>query len=233
MKRGTWWTAALLAALAGVWVGSRAHRTAAAISPSAGASVKTPLGEASAPPTGDDPWGPGLVSAARIPERLPAFTLADPDGHATPVATWQGRALILNFWATWCAPCQREIPLLKSVQAAWQGRGFTVVGIAVDFPDKVRQFASAHQVGYPLLVGEQDALDVAAALGVASPAFPFTVFTDRGGRIVAVFLGELHKPQADLILSAVDGLTGGEQELAAARKRIAAGLRQLGSNGVG
>ena len=233
MKRGTLWAAALIAALAGAWAGYRTHRTGAATVPRSAATVQTPVGEASAPPAADTPWDPGLVPAARVPERLPAFTLADLDGRATPVATWQGRSLIINFWATWCAPCQREIPLLKSLQAGWQNRGFTVVGIAVDFRDKVRQFATAHQVGYPLLVGDQDALDVAASLGVASPAFPFTVFTDQQGRLVAVFLGELHKPQADLILSAVDGLNRGQQGLPAARARIAAGLQQLGSNGVG
>ena len=78
---------------------------------------------------------------------------------------------------------------------------FTVVGIAVDHRDKVRHFAGEFKIDYPLLIGEQDALDVAAKFGMDVPAFPFTVFTDRRGEVVALFVGELHRPQADLILS--------------------------------
>ena len=76
-----------------------------------------------------------------------------------------------------------------------------VIGIAVDDRDTVLAYADELKIAYPLLIGEQDALDAAAAFGVESPAFPFTVFTDRRGEVVALYVGELHKPQADLILS--------------------------------
>ena len=70
-------------------------------------------------------------------------------------------------------------------------------------------FASELKIDYPLLIGEQDALDAAAALGVAIAGVSFTVFTDRRGEVVALFVGELHRPQADLILSAVQDLNAG------------------------
>jgi peroxiredoxin len=105
-----------------------------------------------------------------------------------------------------------------------------VVGIAVDHRDKVLEFAERLKIAYPLLIGEQDALDAAAAFGVATPVFPFTVFTDRRGEIVAVFVGELHRPQAELILSQVQNLNKDLVELKAARQAIAEGLRALSSS---
>ena len=107
-------------------------------------------------------------------------------------------------------------------RAAWH-----VVGVAVDHRAEVIAFAQQYHIAYPLLIGEQDALDAAAALGVDSPVFPFTVFTDRQGEIVAVFVGELHRAQADLILSEVARLNDEHGELAVARRTIAAGLEQI------
>jgi thiol-disulfide isomerase/thioredoxin len=135
--------------------------------------------------------------------------------------------LIINFWATWCAPCRSEIPLLQSLHAEWAGRDVTVVGIAVDYREPVLAFAQRYKIGYPLLIGEQDALDAAAAFGVRSPVFPFTVFTDRRGEVVALFIGELHRPQAELILSQVQSLNMDVVELTAARRAIAEGLSAL------
>ncbi len=143
---------------------------------------------------------------AKIPDRLPQFSLADRAGKPTSITSFAGKSLIINFWATWCAPCRREIPLLESLHAEWAGRDVSVVGIAVDYRDKVLDFASRFHMDYPLLMGEQDALDAAAAFGVQSPVFPFTVFTDRRGEVVTLFVGELHRPQAELILSQVQNL---------------------------
>jgi thiol-disulfide isomerase/thioredoxin len=169
----------------------------------------------------------GVPSQAKIPERLPPFSLADRNGKPTSIASFRGQSLIINFWATWCAPCRREIPLLQALQTEWADRDTTVVGIAVDHRDPVLEFADRFKMTYPLLIGEQDALDAAAALGVDSPVFPFTVFTDRHGDIVALFVGELHRPQAELILGEVQNLNRGTIELRAARQAIAAGLEQL------
>ena len=136
----------------------------------------------------------------------------------------------MNFWATWCAPCRREIPLLQSLQAQWSGRDVEVVGVAVDYRDKVRAYAEELKIGYPLLIGEEDALEVAARFGVVTPVFPFTVFTDRRGEVVTLYVGELHKAQADLILSVVETLNQNHVQLAEARRNIAAGLQALAAD---
>jgi thiol-disulfide isomerase/thioredoxin len=169
----------------------------------------------------------------KVPARLPTFSLNDLEGRPTPIVRWQGKSLVINFWATWCAPCRREIPLLKSVASEWAGRDIAVVGIAVDYRDKVLDFAREFKIDYPLLIGEQDALDVAAKFGMDSPAFPFTVFTDRRGEVVALFVGELHRPQADLILSVVQNLNQDIVQLPEAKRAIADGLAALLKNRAG
>jgi thiol-disulfide isomerase/thioredoxin len=189
------------------------------------AVLRVPAGVASAPSPRED--SDTTTPPARIPDALPPFSLNDLQGHSTPVATWAGKSLVINFWATWCAPCRREIPLLNALAGEWASHDVTVVGIAVDHRDKVLQFRDQFKIGYPLLIGEQDALDVAAKFGVASPAFPFTVFTDRRGEVVALFVGELHRPQADLIMSAVLELDEGAVPLSRARQQIAEGLDAL------
>jgi thiol-disulfide isomerase/thioredoxin len=189
-----------------------------------GPATRVAAGEASAPSSDD------LPPVVKIPDRLPQFSLGDRSGKTTPIAFFAGKSLIINFWATWCAPCRSEIPLLESLQAEWAGRGASVVGIAVDHRDEVLEFADRFKIGYPLLIGEQDALDAAASFGVTSPVFPFTVFTDRRGEVVALFIGELHQPQAELILSQVQQLNDGQIELPAARRAITAGLNALHSS---
>jgi len=171
--------------------------------------------------------GAGALPPAKIPQRLPQFSLENKAGKSTPIASFAGKSLVINFWATWCAPCRREIPLLETLHSEWTGREVSVIGIAVDYRDKVLEFADRFKINYPLLIGEQDALDAAAAFGVASPVFPFTVFTDRRGEVVALYVGELHRPQAELILSQVDSLNQDLVQLPVAQRAIAEGLRAL------
>lgn len=207
------------------WAGARIYVNWQARS---AAEIQVPAGLSSAPTPTDNTVDASLAAAAvRIPDALPVFTLSNLQGLPTPISTWAGRPLVINFWATWCAPCRREIPLLKALSGEWASRNIAVIGIAVDHRNEVLKFADQFKIDYPLLIGEQDALDVAAKLGMDPPAFPFTVFTDARGEVVALFVGELHRPQADLIISAVQNLDKGSLQLAQARRQIAAGLDAL------
>jgi thiol-disulfide isomerase/thioredoxin len=220
-------TAAALLVVLGIWAGARVHLTRGPAESDPGV-VPVPAGIASAPNPSDLAHTPqDLMPPPKIPDRLPQFSLEDRAGKATSIGSFDGKSLIINFWATWCAPCLREVPLLERLHAEWAVRGFSVVGIAVDHRDKVLEFADRFKIGYPLLIGEQDALDAAAAFGVETPVFPFTVFTDRRGEVVALFIGELHQPQTDLILSEVQSLNSGLVQLPAARRAIEEGLRAL------
>ena len=165
--------------------------------------------------------------ASQVPGLRPVFTLADATGTPRSITEWDGRALVINFWATWCPPCRREIPLLNALQAEYAPRGFEVIGVAVDFRDDVVAYMQDTPIGYPVLIGEQDGLDAARAFGMETAGFPFTIFTDRGGRIVTVHVGELHRPEAALILSAVEDVSAGRLDMEAARARIRAGIASL------
>jgi thiol-disulfide isomerase/thioredoxin len=178
------------------------------------AQTSTPVPAAAAP-------------ASQLVETLPQFQLADRAGQMRSLQDWPDQALIVNFWATWCAPCRREIPLLQQLQRDRAGEGFQVIGIAVDFRDKVLAYADEMKIDYPLLIGEQEALDAAAAFGVTTVGLPFTVFSDRRGRIVTAHLGELTAAEADLILDAVRRVDAGETTPADARATLEAALTAL------
>jgi thiol-disulfide isomerase/thioredoxin len=221
---------AALVALLGIWAGLKAYsvRRAHEIP-----TVAVPAGVASAPNPADGSASEAAVPRPLVPARLPDFSLKDLTGKSISISAWSGKSLVVNFWATWCAPCRREIPLLKTIAAEWAGRDLKVVGIAVDYPDKVKDFAGQLKIDYPVLIGDQDALDVAAKFGMASPAFPFTVFTDRRGEVVALFVGELHRPQVDFILSEVQDLNQDRIQLPEARRAIAEGLQALAEKQAG
>ena len=220
--------ALLLAVIFGTWAGLWVYSSrpqARPTAPTPPAVVQVPVGEAS--PPGPSDLDESVIPPPTIPDRLPDFSLPDRTGKPTPIAAWRGKSLIINFWATWCAPCRKEIPLLQAVDREWHGRDVEVIGIAVDFPDKMRAFADELKITYPLLVGEEDALDAARSFGMATPVFPFTVFTDRQGDVVALYIGELHRAQIDLILSVVQNLNQGKVHLPDARRLIAEGLHSL------
>src|SRR5882757_2709705 len=170
---------AALIVLLGIWAGLKTHSIRSAHEVR---GVAVPAGTASAPTPSDSSAPEAAMPHPIVPARLPDFSLKDLTGKSVPISAWSGKSLVINFWATWCAPCRREIPLLKALAAEWAGRDLQVVGIAVDNPDKVRDFAGQFKIDYPVLIGDQDALDVTAKFGMDSPAFPFTVFTDRRGR---------------------------------------------------
>lgn len=162
-----------------------------------------------------------------LPEVLPDFTLANLEGQPQSIRSWQGKSMIVNFWATWCAPCRREIPLLNKIQAEAGPEGFQIVGVAVDFRDDVLKYAKEIGIDYPLLIGEQDGMDAVTKFGRGSLGFPFTVFTDNQHRLVLFHLGELHPPQAEIMLAAVRKVNSGELTPVAARVVAAKQLQEL------
>jgi thiol-disulfide isomerase/thioredoxin len=162
-----------------------------------------------------------------LPETLPDFTLGDLSGKPTSIRSWPGKSMIVNFWATWCAPCRREIPLLRELQKQHGPEGFQIVGVAVDVREDVVKYAQEIGIDYPVLIGEQDGLDAVNKFGQGSIGFPFTVFTDNQGRIVLFHLGEIHKEQADVLFGAVREVNSGKLTPAAARVVAAKQLAAL------
>jgi thiol-disulfide isomerase/thioredoxin len=183
---------------------------------------------ASAPGSAPElPSGPAQTTSTRgaTPLTVPDAALPDSTGTMHHLSEYRGHPLVLNFWATWCEPCRREIPLLQALHHA-KGDSVQIVGVAVDFQKDVLPYAQAKGITYPLLMGEKDGLAAVTAFGMDT-AFPFTIFADSRGDIVAVKVGELHADEAQLILGEVSAVDGGKVALADARAAISSGLRSL------
>jgi thiol-disulfide isomerase/thioredoxin len=153
---------------------------------------------------------------------LPDFSLANLAGEQQSIQSWPGKPLLINFWATWCGPCLREIPMLKELQAARPD--LQVVGIAIDKPDLVAKFAADAQFNYAILIGQNEAWAAAGALGVNIYALPFTIFTGGDGSILGVHTGELHAEHLATFQTVADAHAAGRISVEEARGRIASGI---------
>ncbi|MGH8482375.1 MAG: TlpA family protein disulfide reductase [Nevskiaceae bacterium] len=117
------------------------------------------------------------------------------DGQPHRLAEWRGKLVLLNFWATWCTPCLKEIPLLVETQRQHGPRGLQVVGIAMDEAEPVTAFAQRLQMNYPIMVGQAEIAAAMDELGDPLGAFPFSVLVAPDGRILARRSGELSREE--------------------------------------
>ncbi|HEV3018557.1 MAG TPA: TlpA disulfide reductase family protein [Burkholderiaceae bacterium] len=124
-----------------------------------------------------------------------ALTLPDADGVQRPLKTWQGKLLIVNFWATWCTPCVEEMPELQRLADQSQARNVAVIGIGVDEADKVRAFRTQHGLRFPLLVAGFDGMGLAQRLGNTEAVLPYTALISPDGRLVEEHSGRIEAPQ--------------------------------------
>ena len=125
-----------------------------------------------------------------------ALRFEQPGGGELAFASLRGAPLLLNFWATWCPPCIREMPLIDEFHRQQQARGWHVVGLAVDSPTPVREFLARRPVSFPIGLAGLDGSELARTLGNPEGSLPFTVVLGRDGRVMDRKLGAL-KP-ADL-----------------------------------
>ncbi len=229
-RLGTAAIASAVAAVAGI-AGFLAFRSIDG-APRDGLAALRPVAEPRGPESGlgTATTNPGLDSPATasrpIPDRLPDFELATREGPPRRLSSFNDPVLIVNFWATWCAPCRREIPLLNRLQSEFAAAGVGVIGIAVDFREDVLAYAERIGIDYPLLIGEEDGLAAAQAFGM-NLVLPFTVFADAERRIVALKVGELHDDEARFILDRIEALNTGATTLAEARPAIRQELAAL------
>jgi thiol-disulfide isomerase/thioredoxin len=124
-------------------------------------------------------------------QRLMSVSLTDLSGKLQMLSQWRDKVLVVNFWATWCAPCREEIPALMRVQRQYEPNGVKVVGIALDNAANVIDYATEMGIGYALLIGGMEALGVAKDLGNRAGVLPFTVVLDRDGNVVYTHAGPL------------------------------------------
>lgn len=116
------------------------------------------------------------------------------DGQPLAMAAFRGQPLLLNFWATWCPPCVEELPLLNRFYAEHRGRGWQVLGLAIDQAPAVQRFLARLPLDFPNVVAGLGGSDLGRQLGNASGGLPFTVVFDRQGRVAQRKLGQV-KPE--------------------------------------
>jgi thiol-disulfide isomerase/thioredoxin len=140
------------------------------------------------------------VPIASAATGLMTARLPDLQGQSRSLEQWRGHVLVVNFWATWCAPCREEIPALIKVQDKLGAKGLQIVGIAVDQDDKVRPYAAEMKINYPILVGDLEAIDLARQAGNRLGGLPFTVVFDRKGVAVHSQLGGMNEQKLTALI---------------------------------
>jgi thiol-disulfide isomerase/thioredoxin len=136
-------------------------------------------------------WIQKPVPSQDAAEVLLATTLPDLRGERQAILQWKGKVLVVNFWATWCPPCLKEIPEFIRLQEKMRDRGVQFVGIAIDDQQKVAKFAADLGINYPVLMAEVEGITLARQAGNRLGGLPFTVIIDRQGRTAKIELGVL------------------------------------------
>lgn len=137
---------------------------------------------------------PAPAPAAMSPamQRLWASSFTRPQGGDLALASFQGQPLLLNFWATWCAPCVKEMPDLDRFQKDFAQQGWKVVGLAIDGPTPVREFLQKLPVSFDIGLAGLDGTELIKALGNTAGGLPYTVAINRAGVVVWQKLGGSH-----------------------------------------
>ena len=130
----------------------------------------------------------------------PDFSLQDLTGRTRTAAEWDGRLLLVNFWAPWCAPCREEIPALMAARNRYREQGFEVLGIAIDDPDKVAAFVREQGMDYPVLLAQEQGLALTRAFGNSIGALPFSALVTRDGRVVFTRRGVLGSEELQALI---------------------------------
>ena len=125
-------------------------------------------------------------------DSLWALSLARPEGGELALATLRGKPLLINFWATWCPPCVRELPEIDRFHREFGPRGWQVLGLAIDGPTPVREFLARVKVGFPIALAGLEGTELLNQLGNPQGGLPFSVMIDGAGRVVQRKLGETH-----------------------------------------
>lgn len=146
-------------------------------------------------------WRVSGDADADAAQAILAARLPDVTGREQALAQWQGKVLVVNYWATWCAPCREEMPMFVRLQDKYRDRGLQFVGIAIDQREPVARFAQELGINYPLLIGGIDTIELSRRAGNRAGGLPFTLVFDRRGRLAGTALGELKEAKLEAMLA--------------------------------
>ncbi len=181
---------ALGAAAAGAWFGLRrggspagsAGTAASSASPDASAPASAPANAASAP----------LIAGDLLQAGFWAQQFDTPTGGSLNLASLKGKPVLLNFWATWCPPCVKEMPELDRFHTEFAPKGWQVLGLAIDGPTPVKEFLAKVHVGFGIGLAGFGGTELAQALGNAAGGLPFSLLIDAQGRVRHRKMGATH-----------------------------------------
>jgi len=141
-----------------------------------------------------------LANNPAIGLQRPEFAAIDLDGQLRNISEWDGQLIFLNFWATWCPPCKKEIPAFIELQKAYGNQGFQIISIAVDDEEEVRAYAEEMGMNYPIMAVQAEGVGLAKRYGNGIGILPYTVIINRDGEISTTITGELSKKRAKELL---------------------------------
>ena len=124
---------------------------------------------------------------------LANISFPDLQGHSQAFKKWQGKVLVLNFWATWCPPCREEMPELSAMQDQYKNQNLVIIGLSTDDLDKTKEFIKTAPVSYSILAGDMSAMNLAETLGNNRGILPYTVIVDTKGAVVKTFFGRVNQ----------------------------------------
>lgn len=151
------------------------------------------------------PSGRPTVAAEAI-ARLQGSTLADSNGQSQAIGQWRGKVLVVNYWATWCPPCREEMPAFSRLQTRLGPSGVQFIGIGIDSPSAIKEYALQSPMTYPLLIGGLEGMDLMRELGNTAGALPYTLVLDRQGQPAFARLGMVQEGELEAQLTAlIDG----------------------------
>lgn len=159
--------------------------------------------------TASKPGGPAAEATEVTLDHLPDFRLPDLEGRMHQASEWEGRILVLNFWAAWCPPCREETPLFVELAEQYAPRNVRFVGIAIDDPEPVADFVETYGVEYLTLMGNMDAITLSRRLGNRYEGLPYTVIVGPNREIIARFQGGVSRDQLEpALLRAIEANRG-------------------------
>ncbi|KAF3977162.1 MAG: TlpA family protein disulfide reductase [Methylococcales symbiont of Iophon sp. n. MRB-2018] len=124
-------------------------------------------------------------------DKLPEFSIADINGKQQSISQWDNKIRIINFWATWCPPCLKEIPEFIKLQNAFSDKEVQFIGIAVEEAESVKQYLAVNPVNYPMLIAGDGNVSLFRQLGNIFDTVPFTLIVDQSGTIIYRQPGEI------------------------------------------
>lgn len=142
-----------------------------------------------------------IKATTMVGQQRPDFTLTDVEGAKHSVSQWDGKVMLINFWATWCPPCRREIPAFIKLQDDYRDKGLVIVGVALDNQQAAIDYVDPMGINYPILVGEVDGIALTQQYGNELGILPYSVVVDRKGVIQAIIRKEVSYEDVEKLIT--------------------------------